>query len=135
MGQLDNDDIKKVGGLKTIIQIILNAFKGKSTPQPPLPPTLILTGSKLKSGLSSQKIAARIISRQKEAGAPFGNLPDGSDNISEQMEIIRVEEIINALLTEGKIQVVINPGIPVVVTPVTGVGETTMPGTGSAQIS
>ena len=110
MSQFDNTDLKAMGGITTIITIILAAFKLKFNPQIPLPPALITYGSKLRQGMSSQQIASRIISRQQEAGAPVGDLPDGSDNVSERMEKIRVEEIINAIMTESKIDVVLPPG-------------------------
>jgi precorrin-3B methylase len=56
-------------------------------------------------------IASKIITRQAEAGAPVGVLPSGGVNISEIMEMIRVEEIISALQTDAKIDVAIAPGI------------------------
>jgi len=113
MGTFDKDDLKKLAGITTVIGVIVAAFKLKFNPQVPLPPPLIFVGAKLRQGLSSQQITSRIISRQQEAGAPIGVLPDSSDNVAERMEKIRVEEIINAFLTEAKIDVVIPPGIPV----------------------
>lgn len=105
-----------------VISIINGAFKLNTTPATPLPPPLIYTGGQLRPGLSPRKVASRIITRQSEAGAPVGALADGSDNISEKMELIRVEEIINALLTEAVVDVVIPPGIPVSTVGVGNVG-------------
>jgi len=99
--------------LNKVTNIILSAFKMPSKPITPLPPPLLLSGSKLRPGLSARDIAARIISRQSEAGAPVGALSDGSANISEAMEVIRIEEIINALITEAKIEIIIPPGTPI----------------------
>jgi hypothetical protein len=99
--------------IKGVIDIISSAFKLNFSPQPSLPPPLIFAGGKMRQGLSAQQIAARIISRQQEAGAPIGVLVDGSDNVSERMEKIRVEEMVNAILTEAKIEISIPPGIPV----------------------
>jgi hypothetical protein len=50
------------------------------------------------------------IERKKEIGVGIGPLPSGSQNIDLQMEVIRVEEIVNALLTKAKIEVAIPPG-------------------------
>lgn len=104
---------------------------------PPLPPQLILSGSKFRGGLSPRKIAARIITRQTEAGAYIGPLPDGGENVSEKMEIIRIEELIYAIQNEAKVEVAINPGqeIDGVVTPAGVVkGFTRKIGNGSAII-
>ena len=113
MGNFSKDDLKKLGSIATVIGLIIAAFKLKFKPQVPLPSPLIYFGGKLRQGLSSQQIASRIISRQQEAGAPVGGLPDGSDNVSERMEAIRMEEITNALLTEAKFDIAIPPGTPI----------------------
>lgn len=105
--------IENLSNIKNIINIVSSAFKLNFNTQPSLPPPLIFAGGKLRQGLSAQQIAARIISRQQEAGAPVGVLVDGSDNVSERMEKIRIEEMVNAILTEAKIEVSIPPGIPV----------------------
>ena len=54
-------------------------------------------------------IASRIIKRQSEAGAPFGAAADGSANVAEAMERIRVEEMVNALKMESRVQI----GMPI----------------------
>jgi len=99
--------------ISDVIKIIKSSFKFNESPVTPLPPPLVYSGALLRTGVSVRKIAARIISRQSEAGAPVGALTDGSDNISEKMEVIRIEEIMNALLTEAVIEVVIPPGVSV----------------------
>ena len=55
-------------------------------------------------------IASKIIERKKELGIDISGLPSGAQNIDLQMEKIRVEEIVNALLTNAKIEVAIPPG-------------------------
>lgn len=92
----------------------MSAFNMPSTPLTPLPPPLLLSGGNSRSGLSARNIASRIISRQSEAGAPVGAMIDGSKNISEAMEVIRIEEIVNALITEAKIEIIVPPGVPIV---------------------
>lgn len=100
-------------GINEVISTIQAAFSLNTTPVAPLPPPLIVTGGAIRPGLSARKIASRIISRQSKAGAPVGALPDGSDNVAEAMELVRVEEIVNAILTEAKIEVVIPPGVAI----------------------
>jgi len=78
---------------------------------PPIPAPLILIGIPKRSGLSSIKIASRIIARKSEAGLPVGVLPSGGVSPDEIMERIRVEEWINALQQEAIISVAIPPGI------------------------
>lgn len=130
-----------MSGIANIFKIISSALDASRTPPPEIPPPLILAGGKLRPGLSPIMIASRIISRQAEAGAPIGLLPSGSDNVSEMMEIIRIEEIINALQTEAKIDVSIAPGISLTATganaggPVQVLGVTTSIGSGAAIIS
>lgn len=113
MSTFDKDDYKNLGSIATIIAVIQSAFKLKFNPKTPPPPPLIYVGGKMRQGMSASQIASRIISRQQEAGAPVGTLPNGGDNVAEKMEKIRLEETINAILTEAKIDVVIPPGIPI----------------------
>lgn len=111
MEKFELSELKMLGDINVISDLIDIFFITQTEPQTKLPSPLVYNGSVLRSGLSSQKIASRIISRQRELGIPTGDLPDGSLNISEQMEIIRIEEILNALLTEAKIQIVLPPGV------------------------
>lgn len=102
--------------ISDIISILLGSLSIPEPPLPPLPTSLIASGGATKTGLSARKIAARIISRQSEAGAPVGPMANGEDNISEAMELIRIEEMVSAIQTEMMIEVGILPG-----TPITGV--------------
>jgi len=99
--------------ISSVINMVSAAFALPKQPLTPFPPPLITAGARLRTGLSARDIAARIIARQSEAGAPAGAIYDGSNNISEAMESIRIEEIINAILTESKVDVVIPPGVPI----------------------
>ena len=107
-----------------ILDIIGSAFKPINEPLTPLPSPLIITGSQLRGGLSAKDIASRIISRQSESGRQFGDVFADGGNNEETMELIRIEEIVNAILTEAKIEVVIPPGTPVTTI---GVGNLGMP--------
>jgi hypothetical protein len=99
--------------MSNILKLLKGAFQIPKKPLTPLPPPLLMTGANLRTGLSAKDIAARIIARQGEAGAPVGDLFSESGNISETMEIIRIQEIINALHLEGKIEIVVPPGVQV----------------------
>jgi hypothetical protein len=96
-----------------IINTILKAFDMPQTPVTPLPPPLIMTGAKLRPGLSAEKIASQIISRQPNAGRVVGDVFADGPNKDEAMELIRITEIVNALLNEAKVDVVIPPGTAV----------------------
>ena len=74
------------------------------------PSTLLSIVAPFRPGLSAKRIASEIISKQAEAGAPVGPLPDGTRNVSEGMEVIRIESIVKALHEDSKIQLTIPPG-------------------------
>lgn len=129
-----------MSNIKDIFKIISKSINASRTPAIDIPPIFLLPGAKMRPGLSPILISSRIISRQSEVGAPVGSLPSGGDNISELMERIRVEEIINALITEARIDVAINPGISLTATggnaggPIQVVGATTEIGSGNGII-
>lgn len=95
--------------IKTIMSVLKNSFKPPQKLQS-ISKQQILLGSKFRTGLSSIEIASKIIDRKKEAGIPITPLPSGGDNIDLIMETIRVEVIVEALLTQAKIEVAIPPG-------------------------
>lgn len=127
--------------ISSVLDIINAAFSIPKTPLTPLPPPLVLSGSKLRVGITASVIAARIIARQSEAGLVVGDVFGDGANTSEAMEVIRVEEIINSLLTEAKIETAVAPGVSVTVTgignlgaPVVSQGATTTIASGSGVI-
>jgi hypothetical protein len=93
-----------------ICRLLSETIESARVPATILPPTLTYAGGVCKPGLSPMLIASKIISRQAEAGAPYGPMADGSANVAEAMEAIRVEEIINAIHNDGQIQISIPPG-------------------------
>jgi len=99
--------------LGNIVKMIRAAFKKPEEPLTPLPPQLLLIGANQRPGLSPRGVASRIIARQSDAGAPVGNVFSQNGNISELMELIRIEEIISALQLHSKIEIVIPPGVQV----------------------
>jgi hypothetical protein len=131
-------DISSISG---VLNLISSAFSIPEEPVSALPPALIMTGGKLKSGLSASAIKARIISRQSEAGLPVGNVFADGPNTSEAMISIAIDEIVNAFHTEAVVNVVIDPGISVQTigvgnygAPVISQGSTTTMGTGNGII-
>jgi len=109
----NSTDTNDLGSISGILNIILSAFNRPKKPVTPLPPPLLLFGANLRPGVTASEIAARIISRQSEAGLVVGDVFGDGPNTAEAMELIRIEEIINSILTESKVDVVIPPGVPV----------------------
>ena len=101
------------GSITEIIDLISAAFNSINTPLPQLPPPLLLVGAQLRPGLSVTDIAARIISRQSEAGLPTGNVYGDGPNTFEAMLLIVIEEIVNAIQTEARVDVSVPLGIGV----------------------
>jgi len=102
-----------VGSIKSVIDIISATFKISKPPIQPLPPPLLLIGGVRRAGITASEIASRIIARQSEAGLIVGDVFEDGPNTAESMELIRIQEIIDSLLTEAKIEIVIPPGIQV----------------------
>lgn len=126
-----------IESIQSIIDVILGIFKAPKPPLQPLPPPLLLIGGVQRQGLCSTEIASRIISRQSEAGLIVGDVFEDGSNTAEAMEVIRMEELINSLLTEAKIEIVIPPGVQVMTigtgnlgAPVVSMGATTNIGVG-----
>lgn len=104
---------------KSILNGLLNLFKVPNAIQTPIPKPLILA-SKSRPGLSPKLMASRVIQRQAEAGLNVGPLGTGEINPAEIMERIRMEEIVNSISTEMKIDLAITPGGKSVVTGAAG---------------
>lgn len=83
-----------------------------------IPASILVCSAVQRPGLSAMVIAANIIKRQTEAGAPYGPSADGSANVEEAMERIRVEEMVKALKLDSRIQI----GIPIGGIQITGTG-------------
>lgn len=111
-----------------IVQIVQAVIATNTSSALPVPPPLILSGGFSRVGLSARSIAKKIITRQQEAGAPIGNLPDGSESVTEKMERIRIEEIVRAILEDARLTIVIPAGIPLTATGVCPVGSVVVQG-------
>lgn len=117
-GGSNNELLKSLGvaaSLVFIAQLIKRLFKVPSGVTP-ISKEEILLGAQFREGLSAIDIASKIIERKKEIGVDIGPLPSGLKNIDLQMEVIRVEEITNAILTKMKIEGALAPGVSVTAT-------------------
>ena len=139
--QDENETSGLISSISGVLDIILSAFSIPEEPIEPLPPPLIMVGAKLRPGLSAKTIAARIITRQSEAGLIAGDVFADGGNTAEFMELIRIEEIVDALLNDSVVNVVIDPGVSVMTTgvgnlgaPVVSFGTTTTMGIGNGII-
>jgi hypothetical protein len=139
--EIATGDNTNLSSISSILGVITAAFNIPKEPVSPLPPPLILTGANIRPGLTASVIASRIIARQSEAGLIPGDVYGDGPNTSEAMLLIIVQEIINAILTEAKIEVVVPPGVAVTTVgvgnlgaPVLSQGATTNLGVGSGVI-
>lgn len=95
--------------IQTICDGITKAIEAVRVPFTYIPATILVCSAVKRPGLSAMIIASKIIKRQSEAGAPSGAAADGSANVAEAMERIRVEEMVRALKMDSRIQI----GIPI----------------------
>jgi len=116
--------------IQAISQAIEKAITAARAPLTKIPGIILVCSAIQRPGLSASTIAANIIKRQSEAGAPVGRAADGSQNIAEAMEVIRVEELIKALKMDARVDVAIPLGaIQVGGTVQTAAGPGTFSGT------
>lgn len=99
--------------ISNIVKVLNAAFNGYRKPLTDLPPQLLVIGGKIRPGLSPRTITARVISRQSEAGVPSGDIFTESSNNMESMINIIVEEVINAIQLDAKLEITIPPGVQV----------------------
>ena len=102
-----------MNNLKSVLDAISALLRTSISSAPIIPPPLIVGGGAQRPGMNSRLITTRIITRKSEAGAPVGPLSSGSESVDEKMERIRIEEIVNSLISEARITIVIPPGTPV----------------------
>lgn len=96
--------------IQAISSAIEKAITAARIPLTKIPAIILVCSAVQRPGLSAKTIAANIIKRQSEAGAPVGRAADGSQNIAEAMEVIRVEEMIKALKMDARVDVAIPLG-------------------------
>lgn len=113
-------------GIQQIASTIEKLLTQARAPLTIVPSILLVCSAIQMPGVSSKTIAANIIKRQGEAGAPLGAAADGSQNISEAMEVIRVEEIVKGFKQMARI----DSAIPIGAIQVAGTVQTAAgPGT------
>lgn len=139
--QDENEGSGLLDSISGVLDVLLSAFSIPEEPIEALPPPLIMVGGKLRPGISAKTIAARIITRQSEAGLIPGDVFADGGNTAEFMELIRIEEIVDSLLNDAVVNVVIDPGVSVMTTgvgnlgaPVVSFGMTTTMGIGNGII-
>lgn len=125
---------------KEVIGKLLGLFKVPPLPAPQVNKLTALSAIQ-RPGFSASKVAGEIIKRQSEAGALIGANDDGTENIAEKMEKIRVEEIQKAIVRDVRVTIAGIPGQTVTTTgtagpiPVTTVGTVITTGTGYGVLS
>ena len=72
-------------------------------------PEILVCSAIRRPGLSAIAIVSNIISRKSEAGAPVGLSADGTPNVEEAVERIRIEEIVKGIKKRSRVQI----GIPI----------------------
>lgn len=117
----------------------LLSFKSVSSQSIPSP--LILAASN-RSGLSETRVYNKVIESMKKMDIPVGDMPDGSPNLYTTLTYIIIQEILNDIRENAKIQVAIEPfgnvtttGTDAVGIPVVTNGVVTNIQTGSAIIN
>lgn len=111
----------------TLIQEERNVLPKLSIPQ-------ILMG-KIRPGLNADAISSSAISRFKEAGIPTGPLSEGTPNAMEEYTKIIIEEIVDAIQNEMRVDVAVDIGMQVLSTggnaggPVVSTGSNLQPHT------
>jgi len=107
----------------------------------PKPSLKQILAAKARPGLSSDILSASIIARFPEIGIPTGPLVGGSPNVMEEFVKVVCEEFIDAIRSDMRIDVALDPGAVVVANganaggPVVAVGSTTAPHSGAALAS
>lgn len=117
-------------GISEIASAIEKLLTQARAPLTIIPSILLVCSAIQMPGVSAKSIAANIIRRQGEAGAPMGAAADGSQNIQEAMEVIRVEEIVKGFKFGARVDSAICAGtIQVAGTVQTAAGPGTFQGT------
>jgi hypothetical protein len=97
--------------MNNIIQRLSSFIQNKlSIPLIPISAIMLLCSTIKRPGISPMLITAKIIDQMGEKGAPIGVNIDGSPNLMNQMYFTIVDQIINAIKMDGKVEIAIAPG-------------------------
>jgi len=105
-------------GLQKIINSIMGLLEKARAPFTPIPAIILACGVFKRPGLSPMMIAANVIKRQSEFGAPTGPLPDGSSNMMNSLIYVMVDEVVKEFQRNCVIESVVPAGTMVI----TGMG-------------
>lgn len=110
-----------MSGIEKIANSINTLLNKVRVPVTPIPASILAFSVFKRPGLSSLTIAANIIRRQSEFGAPTGTLPDGSQNKMNALIYVMTDEIVKAIHKDSIIEGVAPAGTMVI----TGTGVST----------
>ena len=69
--------------------------------------------SKLRPGLDSDSISSEVIAKFEKIGLPAGPLENGTPNVMEEYTRVMMDEIVDAIQTDMRIDVAIDAGMTV----------------------
>lgn len=97
--------------MNNIIQRLSSFIQNKlSIPLIPISAIMLLCSTIKRPGMSPMLITAKIIDQLGEKGIPIGVNIDGSPNLMNQMYFTMVDQIINSIKMDGKVEIAISPG-------------------------
>lgn len=97
--------------MNNIIQRLSSFIQNKlSIPLIPISATMLICSTIKRPGLSPMLITSKIIDEMGDKGAPISVNIDGSPNLMNQMYFVMVDQIINAIKLDGKVEIGIAPG-------------------------
>jgi hypothetical protein len=99
-----------MSAIQKIVDSINKVINAVRVPVIPISATLLLCNVFKRPGLSAMMIAANVIKRQNEFGAPTGTLPVGSKNMMNALIYVMSEEIVKELQKNCVIEGVVPPG-------------------------
>jgi hypothetical protein len=76
---------------------------------PKIPPVVLALGAPSRKGLNKKLISSRIISRFSQIGIPNGADASGKQNVMEAFAALMVEEIIDAICFEARVDIAFKP--------------------------
>lgn len=103
-----------MGGLEKIVNAVMGLMEKARAPFIPISAVILACSVFKRPGLSPMMIAANIIKRQSEFGAPTGTLPDGSSNMMNALIYVMSDEIIKEIQRNCVVESVIPPGTMVI---------------------
>jgi hypothetical protein len=103
-----------MGGLQKIVDAITGLFEKARVPVIPIPAILLACSVFRRPGLSAMMIAANVIKRQAEFGAPTGALPDGSRNMMNALIYVMTDEIVKEIQKNCVVEGVVPAGSVVI---------------------